>query len=155
MNAHPFNRIAGDPETEQRVLSHVKGALRVMVDWRAPAVSLDRKQTGIRHALRSYLRHLQRLLDLEEQGGYLEDLVESRPNLQERVEKLRAEHEQIRESIRNFSATIDNSDAWVGDHFDGSCDSIRVLLEEVDNHDRQEIALLQDSMLTDVGGEGG
>ena len=155
MNAHRVNRIASNADSEQRVLTHVKGALRVMVDWRAPAVSLDRKQSSIRHAMRSYLRHLQRLLDLEEQGGYLDDLIETRPNLQIQVDRLREEHAQIRESIREFSERIDDNSAWSGDHFEGACESIRTLLDEVDHHDRDEIALLQESLLTDVGGEGG
>lgn len=154
MHAHPVNRLANDPTREQRVLSHVRSALKVMVDWRAPTVSIDRKQSSIRHAMRSYLRHLQRLLDLEEQGGYLNEVIESRPYLQPEVSKLRLEHDQLRNRIRDFASRVDDNRAWSGDGFDGSCDSIRTLLEQVDSHDRDEIALLQETLMTDVGGEG-
>jgi hypothetical protein len=34
------------------------------------------------------------------------------------------------------------------------CEEIRSLLEEVDRHDEEEVNLLQDTLLSDEGGEG-
>lgn len=154
MHAHSANRIPGDSMAEQRVLDHIKGALRVMVDWRAPAVSLDRKKTSVRFALRSFCRHLERLMVFEERGGYLESLSDTRPNWEVRVEGLREDHEHLRELMQEIAPHLDEGDWWSHEQFDSTCGVIRELLDEVDRHDRSEIALLQEALLIDEGGEG-
>lgn len=140
--------------TEQQVFSHVKQALRVMVDWRAPSVSQGRKRSSVRFALRSFCRHLERLMNFEEEGGYLPTVAADRPNWEHRVDLLRAEHERLRERIGRLVPQIDDEQVWESERFESACVAIRELLDEVDRHDRQEIALLQETHSTDDGGEG-
>lgn len=137
---------------EQRLFSHVKQALRVMVEWRAPAVSQRRKRTSVRFALRSFCRHLERLMAFEEQGGYLPGVAAERPNWRGRVDQLAQEHAGLRDRIQRLGPVIDDPSVWESDQFDGACLEIRELLDEVDRHDRDEIALLQESFTVDEGG---
>lgn len=140
--------------TEQQIFSHIKQALRVMVDWRAPAVSQGRKRTSVRFALRSFCRHLERLMSFEEQGGYLPNVTSSRPNWEHRVDLLRAEHQRLRDHINRLTPQIDDEGVWQTERFESACRAIRELLDEVDRHDRDEIALLQETHVMDEGGEG-
>lgn len=139
---------------EQRIFSHIKNSLRVMVEWRAPVVSQVRKRTSVRFALRSFCRHLERLMAFEEQGGYLPNVVSSRPNWENRVNQLREEHSHLREQIGQLVPQIEDEALWQSERFESACRAIRDLLEEVDQHDREEVALLQETLLWDEGGEG-
>lgn len=154
MIAYPATDGSRELPAEQRLFDHVKQALRVMVEWRAPAVSLERKQSGVRFALRSFCRHLERLMEFEERGGYLDAISDSRPNWQTRVVRLRAEHAQLRERIGRLTPQLDDTAAWRAERFDDACETIRELLDDVDQHDREEIALIQETLLFDEGGEG-
>lgn len=139
---------------EQRVFCHIKEALRVMVDWRAPAVSQNRKRSSVRFALRSFCRHLERLMDFEEQGGYLPSVSDSRPNWERRVNHLRTEHRELRRRMDRLAPQIADEGVWRSERFESACAAIRQLLDEVDQHDRDEVALLQETLLLDEGGEG-
>lgn len=139
---------------EQHVFSHIKQALRVMVEWRAPTVSQGRKRSSVRFALRSFCRHLERLMTFEEEGGYLPSVTLQRPNWENRVGHLKGEHEQLREQISRLAPQLDDEGVWQSERFDTACAAIRRLLDAVDAHDREEIALLQETLLWDEGGEG-
>lgn len=139
---------------EQQIFSHIKQALRVTVEWRAPTVSQDRKRSSVRFALRSFCRHLERLMAFEEEGGYLPTVAIQQPNWESRVGHLREEHQQLREQISQLVPQIDDEGVWQSDRFDTACTAISHLLDQVDAHDREEIALLQETLLWDEGGEG-
>lgn len=139
---------------EQRVFTHIKQSLRVMIEWQAPVVSQVRKRSSVRFALQSFCRHLERLMSFEEQGGYLPGVAASRPNWENRREQLRAEHSRLREQIQQLEPTLGDEHVWMSESFDTTCQAIRALLDEVDQHDREEIALIQDTLLWDEGGEG-
>lgn len=146
--------LSGGLTTEQRVFEHVKQALRVMVEWRAPAVSQSRKRSSVRFALRSFCRHLEMLMAFEEEGGYLPNVGAMRPNWERRAAQLREEHTQLRQRIDRLAPQIDDESVWDSERFEAACAAIRELLDDVDRHDRDEIALLQEALLWDEGGEG-
>ena len=139
---------------EQQILEHVKGALRVMVEWQAPEVSMDRKRESVRNALTSFCRHLERLMDYEEQDGYMSGVSDAKPNWHVRVMQLHDEHQALRSHIEKLAPQTRDILALDNERFEATCGEISQLLDEVDRHDRDEIALLQDTLLCDEGGEG-
>lgn len=157
MIAHPQanGQSAGDSVAgEQRLVSRVREALRVMVDWQAPKISQERQGTSLRFALRSFCRHLQRLMAFEEADNYLDELAQQRPDCQSRVGMLRLEHDRLREQIAELEPTIDEPSAWRDDQLEDSRIMVRALLDDVEQHDRNEIELLQEALLREDGGEG-
>jgi hemerythrin-like domain-containing protein len=146
--------VASTSLIEHQVLNHVKQALRVTLDWDAPVVSLPRKLSSLQFTIKSFRRHLERVMSLEEEGGYLEDVVAAKPNLESRIEKLTRDHDRFRVQIRDLVLQLGAINEWQEDRFVGLCNEIRDLLDEVDLHDEREIDLLQESMLLDEGGEG-
>ncbi len=154
MNAGSMYGSVSQVGAEQQILEHVKGALRVMVEWQAPEVSKDRKRESVHHALKSFCRHLERLMDYEEKDGYMAGISDVKPNWHVRVKKLHAEHQELRSRIEELAPQTRDLLAWDNDRFEATCGEISELLDEVDRHDREEIALLQDTLLFDEGGEG-
>ena len=139
---------------EHQILEHVKQALRVTLEWKAPAVSLPHKMSSVAFTLKSFHRHLERLMAIEEKGGYMAMVSEAHPHLQQRIDYLAHDHERFRRQIRDIVPYIEELREWQPVEFVEVCGEIFLLLDEVDSHDEQEISLLQDSLLLDDGGEG-
>ena len=139
---------------EHTVLEHIKRALRVTLDWRAPEVSMPRKLSSVQFTMQSFNRHLERVMSIEEEGGYLVEIADTRPNLQSRIEALARDHIRFRARIRELVPQLSELNDCEESQFGEICDEIRTLLQDVDEHDALEIDLLQESLLVDEGGEG-
>lgn len=146
--------IASSSWMEHSILEHVKQALRVTLDWKAPIVSMPRKLSSLQFTLRSFRRHLDRVMTIEEEGGYMSELADLQPNLQSRIDALSGDHNRFRVRVDRLVHELDDVHGWEEERFDRLCAQIRDLLDEVDRHDAVEIDLLQESLLIDVGGEG-
>lgn len=139
---------------EHQILEHVKQALRVTLDWQAPVVSMPRKLSSLQFTMKSFRRHLERVMSIEEEDGYLDDVADWRPNLHSRIESLAGDHGRLRARVRQLVPELDELNDWEEDRFRDLCDEIRRLVDDVDRHDALEIELLQESLLLDEGGEG-
>ena len=47
---------------EHQILDHVKSALRVTLDWKAPSIGLARKTSSVQFTAKSFTRHLLRMM---------------------------------------------------------------------------------------------
>lgn len=139
---------------EHRILDHVKQALRVTLDWRVPDVSLRRKLSSVQFTAGSFQRHFERVMEVEEEGGYMSVVGEMKPYLQERIDKLAGDHERFRARMQRLMPQIDDLSDRDEARFREVCSDLRSLLDDVDEHDATEISLLQEALLFDVGGEG-
>ena len=139
---------------EHQILHHIKQALRVTLEWQAPAVSMPRKLSSLQFTIKSFQRHLERVMCLEEEGGYMAEVLDSRPHFQPRIDQLASDHARFRARLQELIPELNDISEWEEPRFDEVCRDLRTLLNEVDRHDEQEIELLQESMLFDDGGEG-
>lgn len=137
---------------EHQSLEHIKRALRVTIDWQAPAISYQRKRQSVAFALESFARHLERLMAIEEEDGYMRIVLDAKPNKAKRIAVLRDDHTQFRLTVDKLSEQLDVLDEWQATEFEHICHDIGQLLDSVDQHDRDEVKLLQDTMLMDEGG---
>ncbi len=151
---HDPSVMASTSWIEHQVLNHVKQALRVTLEWDAPVVSLPRKLSSLQFTIKSFRRHLERVMSIEEEGGYLEEVAEAKPNLQSRIDMLNRDHVRFRARVREIVPELDALSEWQEERFGSLCQEIHDLLDDIDLHDAQEIDLLQESMLIDEGGEG-
>jgi hypothetical protein len=139
---------------EHKILDHVKSALRVTLDWKAPSIALNRKISSVQFTAKSFMRHLRRMMELEEQDGYMAVVVEQKPHLQHKVRKLERQHAAFRRLMEDLDPEVAALTALPEDEFEFVCSRIVELLDQVDDHDLEEIELLQETMLCDEGGEG-
>ncbi|MBN1852056.1 MAG: hypothetical protein JW829_05000 [Pirellulales bacterium] len=150
-----YQTIAEACRVEHRILGHVKNALRVALNWHVSDVGLPRKISTVRFTFQSFQRHLERLMDLEEEGGFMTSVAECKPNLHHRAEKIRCEHDKLRHAIPELVAKVESISDYSSPHlFREACDEINQLLGRLDQHDHDEITLLQDAFHCDEGGEG-
>jgi len=139
---------------EHQILDHVKQALRVTLSWKVPSAGLSRKVSSVRFTFQSFQRHIERLMDLEEQDGYMRAVAETKPNMFSRVERLERDHENFRNALHVLQPEVESVSEYQIVEFEEVCGDILALLEKIDQHDLEEIELLQETMLMDEGGEG-
>jgi len=139
---------------EHQILDHVKQALRVTLGWQVPSVGLPRKLSSLQFTLKSFQRHLERLMDIEEEDGYMLVVAEAKPNQSVRIERLEQDHDRFRYAIRQLLPEVEALSEYQSEEFEQVCGQISELLEKIDHHDTEEIALLQETLLCDEGGEG-
>lgn len=139
---------------EHRILDHVKQALRVTLDWNEPEVSVARKLSSVQFTAGSFQRHFDRVMAIEEEGGYMSVVLEMKPYLSDRIKRLAGDHDRFRTRMQRLLPELDGLNEWDESRFHELCDETRSLLNAIDQHDAQEISLLQEALLMDVGGEG-
>jgi hypothetical protein len=153
--ASDVRAVAQASQMEHQILDHVKQALRITLDWKAPSISLPRKMSSVQFTVKSFARHLLRMIDLEERDGYMSVVLEEKPNLDGRIKRMQREHREFRHRLEEMQPDIAALTAVSEEHFEYVCSQIAELLDQVDAHDEAEIELLQDTLLHDEGGEGG
>jgi hemerythrin-like domain-containing protein len=139
---------------EHQILEHVKQALRVTINWEAPVVSMPRKLSSLQFTIKSFKRHLERVISIEEEGGYMNEVIDVKPYLQSRIDRLERDHKAFRSRLKGLTSELSDINEWEEPRFDRVCEELRALLDDVDRHDMGEVELLQESLLMDDGGEG-
>ncbi len=155
MMATKTSNTAGVCWLEHQTLEHIKGALRVALNWSDDEIGVDQKRSSLAFTLQSFRRHFERLMAIEEQDGYLREVSEGNPQAHEQIERLQAEHDRFRMQLRSLDARLQSDfRTWGEAELDSTCEEITLLLREIDSHDLEEIDLLQDTLQHDEGGEG-
>jgi hypothetical protein len=140
---------------EHRALSHIKAALRLALDWQVGPPGIPRKLATVRFTAQSFRRHLERLMNLEEKDGYMEVVGQMKPNMVEKANRLRGEHDVFRATLARLLPQLEAVTEDQPEELAVLCDDLYSLLAGVDIHDAREVALLQEVTLQDDGGEGG
>lgn len=139
---------------EHQVFEHIKQALLVTLNWQAPSVSMPRKLSSLQFTIKSFQRHFERVISIEEEGGYMADAMETKPYFQDRVEQLAKDHARFRDRLRKLMPELSETKEWEEPRFERICTELRSLIADLDRHNGREIELLQESICTDDGGEG-
>jgi hypothetical protein len=139
---------------EHAILEHIKQAMRVTLDWQAPEVSLPRKISSLQFTIKSLQRHLERVMSIEEEGGYLAVVLDAKPQLRDRLASLAGDHQSFRNRLKRLLPELAALNEWEEDNFKRVCADLRQLIDDIDQHDKQEVELLQQSLLDEEGGEG-
>src|SRR5215831_1572861 len=92
--------IAEQIRFEQELLRHVMEGLRLSTTWQVRGPDASRKLSSLRFVTSSFQRHLERLLALEEDDGFLDREVAGAPHLGRAEAALRAEHDGFRREAR-------------------------------------------------------
>jgi hemerythrin-like domain-containing protein len=154
-----FHGAASQCWVEHQTLVHIKEALRMTLRWDVPSFGLPRKLSSVTFMLDSFHRHLERLMNLEEDGGYMASVEEANPNLSYKVKVLQHEHDQFRTTLSDLQPALEilaRREILVADdekNFIGACREIDDLLRRVDFHDAKENDLLYEAFQFDQGGE--
>jgi hypothetical protein len=139
---------------EHQTLGHIVSAIRATVGWNYQGANLARKIVSLRFVCQSLQRHVKHLMGLEEEDGYMADVLEIRPELKEDVEVLRQEHVHFRTGLNRILNRLKKATPTDQATVAAISESLLALLEKLDAHSHKETGLLQHALLTDEGGEG-
>jgi len=139
---------------ENQVLDHVKTALRKTLASDEDRMGLERKVSTVKFVTESLVRHLYRLLDLEDETEAADPIEELKPHLADKASALQFEHGQFRAILREMSDQVRGISSDNEPHFDGFCRDLLAFLDRLDQHEARELAILQELHNADEGGEG-
>jgi hypothetical protein len=139
---------------EHEALRHIIGALRTVLDWKPSPDDNSRKLSSLRFITQSFQRHLERLMALKEQDGYMTGAVAEKPNLAEKVKALLKDHDQFEEELHRLVLSLEHILPTDKTKFDAVCRDLEELLVKLDDHHRREAELMQEAFLRDEGGHG-
>ncbi len=139
---------------EHEALRHIIGALRTVLDWKPSTDDPSRKLSSLRFIAQSFQRHLERLMALKEQDGYMTDAVAEKPNLAEKVKALLEDHDRFEEEMHRLVLKLEHVSPTDKPKFDAVCRDLEELLVKLDDHHRREAELMQEAYLRDEGGHG-
>jgi hemerythrin-like domain-containing protein len=132
---------------EHEILARLSDALRTAIGWSHHG-GVSRKLESLQFLTESFQRHLERMLDLEEQGGYLELVGESHPAREAELNGFRAEHDRFRQEVQDVLQSIAGlGDSPGQDDLLPLLDQITSLVDQVDAHNKREMCFLQEIVL--------
>lgn len=131
---------AGEMHREHEALSQKIGLAKESLEKvHSPADSYQR--------LRKLRDELQRHFALEEQGGYMREVRERRPNWSDRIDELRRQHAQM---LVDVGALVDEADELVQrtEEWQGKFEQ---LLAALSQHEQAENEIVQKAYQQDIG----
>lgn len=141
---------------EHEILSHVHQALSLAVRAPIEAESPDRWLERVCFLTDSFCRHLSRVFAIEEQGGYMDFVMESpQPTLAARVDELWAEHRTLMEELQQVLAEARSASPSNLANLYELKQRLAGFLARCDEHRRKECELCYEAFLVDIGGEAG
>jgi hemerythrin-like domain-containing protein len=139
---------------ENDLLQHLLVGLRSTLDWKVQGQDFSRKLSTLHFIAQCFQRHLERMMALEEHDGYMDMVAETCPRLARRVDALRSEHGQFRDAARRVVQGLERVTPADTAEFARWCGELSALVDRVQAHSKKEVALLQEAVSQDSGGEG-
>lgn len=143
--------ILNQSRVESQMLSLAQQGLTAALDWQTEGGTFTRKLSTLRFAAQTYQDHLERVLALEEHDGYMDVVLEECPHYDGKVNALRQEHDDFRQSLSGIVAKLDRLLPTDLNGLEEIRKEIQNLLAKIRSHSERETSLLQDSVLTDFG----
>jgi hypothetical protein len=151
MNQH---EIAQQTTIESGLLRNLVEGLRTTMAWDVSSDGFDRKLSTLQFIGKSFQRHMERLMGLEEFNGYMDIVLETKPSLSKAVEACRRDHDQFRQDARRIVQQLSQIAPTDHAEFDKVCAGLSALLDQLDSHTLCEAKLFQEAFKSDEGGEG-
>ena len=139
---------------EHKMLTLVIEGLRNTLAWKVEGTDFARKLSTLRFITESFQRHLEHVLTLEEDGGYMDLVLQASPQQGNNVTGLKQEHQQFRKEASHIVHQFEHVSSTDGDSFARICGELDDLLNRLDAHKKKEVKLMQKAFAQDEGGEG-
>jgi hypothetical protein len=139
---------------EHNVLTLLIEGMRNTLAWKVEGTDFARKLSTLRFITQSFQRHLEHVLTLEEDGGYMDLVLQTRPHQGNNVNALKQEHQQFRKEASHIVHRFENVPPTDGGSFSRTCGELVDLLKKLDAHNKKELKLMREAFHQDEGGEG-
>ena len=146
--------IAEQVRVERELLRFVMEGLRLSTTWQVQGPDASRKLSTLRFVTGSFQRHLERLLALEENDGFMDKVLACAPQLGRATAALRADHDGFRSEARRVVQRLERLPGTDPAALEQVGGELVALLDRIEGHHRKEMALLLEAFERDEGGEG-
>jgi hypothetical protein len=146
--------IAQQTQVEQEMLGHIMHVLRTATTWPVHNADASRKLSTLRFVGQSFERHLERLLVLEENDGFLDLVRRIAPWMGRKTDALQAQHAGFRTQSHQLVGRLEALGPSDVPALDAVCGDLLRLLARIEEHNGKEVGLLQEALARDEGGEG-
>jgi hemerythrin-like domain-containing protein len=146
--------ITEQTKVENELLEHLLDGLRTTLSLEVRSPDVPRQLSTVRFLAQCLQRHLDRLMALEECDGYMDVVTAAVPQMGKAVDALRHEHEAFRLGTSQLVHRLERVSASDAAGFATICQELRSLLQRLDAHGEKEVALVQEAMDREGGGEG-
>src|SRR5580658_2751240 len=116
--------IAQQIHVESGLMNSLVEGLRAILAWKIQGDDYTRKLSTLAFVSKSLRRHLERLMNLEETDGYMDVVVDTKPNLGNVVDHLRQEHDRFRHATHRIVCRFEQLSSTDQDAFDKECDKL-------------------------------
>jgi hypothetical protein len=138
---------------ENQVLQHVKAALRKTLASNEQRMGLVRKVSTVQFVTESLIRHLRRLLEIEDEVE-VDPAEEGKPHLSEKATQLQREHREFHAYLDRLSDEVAHLSPYDEPRFNAFCGELLGFLDRLDRHEKAELDMLHQLHNSDEGGEG-
>jgi Hemerythrin HHE cation binding domain len=139
---------------ETSLLKCLTDGLHATLAWNASGEEAARKLSTLNFICKSFQRHLERLMMLEEVDGYMDDVLGGSPHLSKAVDALKQDHDWLRTAARRVLWQLERTSAEDQDGLADICDELGQLLDRLDEHSDKEAKLFLEAFDQEEGGEG-
>ncbi len=147
----PIEERADKIREEHEFLKGEMGKLNYMICETVTPENFPKWRLDLLWLLRDFLNHLQKHFDLEEDGGFMSDILDVAPHKQHAVEKLATEHEEMVKSFSGIIASLKSLQEKDDDRIADICERIQVAVEMLKAHESAEGELIESTYLQDEG----
>ena len=102
--------------------------------------------------LRDFHNDLEKHFDLEEEGGFMSDILAIAPQHSHTVEKLESEHQQMLVKLEDAISQLKAIEIKNTEKIEAACQTIHEMLEILTTHEAAEGDLIESTYLNDYGG---
>lgn len=153
----PFRQhddLAQQTLVENKLLQALSDGMRAALVWQVHGEDCSRKLATMRFIARSFQRHLERLMKLEELDGYMDIVLELKPFLSSRVASLKHDHDAFRRNLAHLLHRLARVAAKDHHTLETICHDFVEFLDRLDSHHRREAKLFHEVFEQEEGGEG-
>ncbi len=139
---------------ENLILDDVKNALRRSLASDEDRLGAERKISMVKFVTESLVRHLRRLLELEDEAEAADPIAEFKPHLADKATALQNDHCQFRTMLDELSEQVENLVPGNETYYSAFSREMLAFLDRLDEHEQAELEMLQEVHNSDEGGEG-
>jgi ElaB/YqjD/DUF883 family membrane-anchored ribosome-binding protein len=143
--------IAQQVEQDHRRLRMHETALEAEVNRMVSPTEFAQWRTRFLRQLRDFQYRLLQHFDLEEDGGFMADLVGHVPRMSDKIDALEAEHAELLDTLESIIADLKRADSL--SQWENAKLKVRIssLLKALRKHEAAECALIQEAYYQDIG----
>ncbi len=138
-------------QDEHESLKTTMTAIRAEIKSPLPEEDFGEWKLGFIWRLRDFQNELVKHFDLEEDGGFMQDLVNISPGCASRVEVLKQEHDDIIPRLNELTDRLKRISTNNDEDLGHVAEDVLSLFDLLERHEAAERELIQDVFFQDIG----